>query len=85
MAGQFPFTNDTVYGGPYTLSQMDTKTSVGVYVVADTNLGIYGIVLLFAAAPHFMIQILFSGTNAKYRRASYSDATFDGSEWIDLN
>lgn len=83
MAGYLPFVSDMAYG-VYNLSEMDSKTKEGVYVLADVPSEEYGCVFVFAAKTHFIFQILLSANKAKFRRCNY-DQTFDGIEWVGLN
>lgn len=83
MAGYLPFVSDMAYG-VYNLSEMDSKTKEGVYVLADVPSEEYGCVFVFAAKTHFIFQILLSANKAKFRRCHYGQ-TFDGIEWVVLN
>ena len=83
VAGYLPFVSDMAYG-VYNLSEMDSKTKEGVYVLADVPLEEYGCVFVFAAKTHFIFQILLSANKAKFRRCNYGQ-TFDGIEWVVLN
>ena len=83
VAGYLPFVSDMAYG-VYNLSEMDSKTKEGVYVLADVPSEEYGCVFVFAAKTHFIFQILLSANKAKFRRCHYGQ-TFDGIEWVVLN